>query len=47
VPTLIDTVWGCGYILRDPSSTPVNAAQDNAAGSASLWPEGAQMSVAA
>ena len=19
VPTLIDTVWGCGYILRDPS----------------------------
>jgi two-component system, cell cycle response regulator CtrA len=21
VPTLIDTVWGCGYILRDPSAT--------------------------
>ena len=20
VPTLIDTVWGCGYILRDPSA---------------------------
>jgi two-component system, cell cycle response regulator CtrA len=47
VPTLIDTVWGCGYILRDPSSTPVNAAQDNLSGSPSLWPEGAQMSVAA
>ena len=25
VPTLIDTVWGCGYILRDPSSAPANA----------------------
>ena len=23
VPTLIDTVWGCGYILRDPSAAPV------------------------
>lgn len=22
VPTLIDTVWGCGYILRDPSVAP-------------------------
>ncbi len=22
VPTLIDTVWGCGYILRDPSLAP-------------------------
>jgi two-component system, cell cycle response regulator CtrA len=22
VPTLIDTVWGCGYILRDPGATP-------------------------
>ena len=22
VPTLIDTVWGCGYILRDPSLVP-------------------------
>jgi two-component system cell cycle response regulator CtrA len=22
VPTLIDTVWGCGYILRDPSIAP-------------------------
>jgi two-component system cell cycle response regulator CtrA len=22
VPTLIDTVWGCGYILRDPNATP-------------------------
>jgi two-component system cell cycle response regulator CtrA len=22
VPTLIDTVWGCGYILRDPSAAP-------------------------
>ena len=22
VPTLIDTVWGCGYILRDPSLPP-------------------------
>ena len=21
VPTLIDTVWGCGYVLRDPSCT--------------------------
>ena len=20
VPSLIDTVWGCGYILRDPSA---------------------------
>lgn len=27
VPTLIDTVWGCGYILRDPSvpAEPVSA----------------------
>jgi two-component system, cell cycle response regulator CtrA len=37
VPTLIDTVWGCGYILRDPSSTPVDAAQDNAASAAPAW----------
>jgi two-component system cell cycle response regulator CtrA len=22
VPTLIDTVWGCGYILREPLPTP-------------------------
>ena len=22
VPTLIGTVWGCGYILRDPSIAP-------------------------
>jgi two-component system cell cycle response regulator CtrA len=22
VPTLIDTVWGCGYILRDPNLAP-------------------------
>jgi|SRR6185312_10773944 len=22
VPTLIDTVWGCGYILRDPHAAP-------------------------
>jgi two-component system cell cycle response regulator CtrA len=22
IPTLIDTVWGCGYILRDPSAVP-------------------------
>ena len=22
VPTLIDTVWGCGYILREPGVTP-------------------------
>ena len=22
VPTLIDTVWGCGYILRDPTPAP-------------------------
>ncbi len=22
VPTLIDTVWGCGYILREPNAVP-------------------------
>ena len=22
VPTLVDTVWGCGYILREPSTLP-------------------------
>jgi len=27
VPTLIDTVWGSGYILRDPPATPATAAQ--------------------
>jgi two-component system, cell cycle response regulator CtrA len=26
VPTLIDTVWGCGYILRDPSATVMSEA---------------------
>jgi two-component system cell cycle response regulator CtrA len=26
VPTLIDTVWGCGYILRDPSEAPEDTA---------------------
>jgi two-component system cell cycle response regulator CtrA len=27
VPNLIDTVWGCGYILREPQITiePANA----------------------
>ena len=28
VPTLIDTVWGCGYILRDPSLDQPDAAQE-------------------
>ena len=23
VPTLIDTVWGCGYILREPDPVPM------------------------
>ncbi|HUN42564.1 MAG TPA: response regulator transcription factor [Acetobacteraceae bacterium] len=39
VPTLIDTVWGCGYILRDPSLAPEVAA------GAPHWP--AQVAVAA
>jgi two-component system cell cycle response regulator CtrA len=29
IPTLIDTVWGCGYILRDP--TPSSHAMQPAA----------------
>src|SRR5947208_1313577 len=29
VPTLIDTVWGCGYILRDPSIAVADVVQDN------------------
>lgn len=28
VPTLIDTVWGCGYILRDPSVAPPTIATE-------------------
>jgi two-component system cell cycle response regulator CtrA len=28
VPTLIDTVWGCGYILRDPTTVPETEALD-------------------
>ena len=27
VPTLIDTVWGCGYILRDPAADVDEASQ--------------------
>jgi two-component system cell cycle response regulator CtrA len=38
VPTLIDTVWGCGYILRDPSA-PANTAQDNEVRPVSHWSE--------
>lgn len=26
VPTLIDTVWGCGYILREPELAPIRTA---------------------
>jgi DNA-binding winged helix-turn-helix (wHTH) protein len=42
VPNLIDTVWGCGYILREPqitiepanttSQTPTTAATSSTAG---------------
>jgi two-component system cell cycle response regulator CtrA len=29
VPSLIDTIWGCGYILREPSCAAASPAQDN------------------
>ncbi len=47
VPTLIDTVWGCGYILRDPSSAPVDAVQENHVGVTPSWSERALPAVAA
>ena len=28
ITTMIDTVWGCGYTLRDPSSVPVAVRQE-------------------
>jgi two-component system, cell cycle response regulator CtrA len=37
VPTLIDTVWGCGYVLRDPSLAPVATRQNTTADSAQAW----------
>jgi two-component system, cell cycle response regulator CtrA len=37
VPTLIDTVWGCGYVLRDPSLAPVATPQDNTADPSPAW----------
>jgi two-component system, cell cycle response regulator CtrA len=39
VPSLIDTVWGCGYILRDPSldSVRVNDPQSEAQTGMANW----------
>jgi two-component system cell cycle response regulator CtrA len=47
VPTLIDTVWGCGYILRDPSSAPAVAIDDNHVRVTPIWSERALTAVAA
>jgi two-component system, cell cycle response regulator CtrA len=37
VPSLIDTVWGCGYILRDPSAEPVDGVEENLARATPAW----------
>jgi two-component system cell cycle response regulator CtrA len=34
VPSLIDTRWGGGYILREPSAAPTKGVQDNLSGQA-------------
>jgi two-component system cell cycle response regulator CtrA len=47
VPSLIDTVWGCGYILRDPSADPAIADADGHAPVAPAWSERALTAVAA
>jgi two-component system, cell cycle response regulator CtrA len=46
VPTLIDTVWGCGYILRDPSSGQQRAPLEDTRASRA-WSAGALTAVAA
>ena len=35
VPNLIDTVWGCGYILREPT---ISTEPANIASMASIFP---------
>jgi len=37
VPTLIDTVWGCGYILRDPSADQVDGVEENLPRATPAW----------
>jgi two-component system, cell cycle response regulator CtrA len=45
VPKLIDTVWGCGYILRDPS--PAGAVGNDEPRAAPAWLDRAQATIAA
>jgi two-component system cell cycle response regulator CtrA len=47
VPLLIDTVWGCGYILRDPSADQVSADTDSHAPMTPAWSERGMAAVAA
>jgi two-component system cell cycle response regulator CtrA len=45
VPKLIDTVWGCGYILRDPS--PAAAVGNDEPRAAPAWLDRAHTTMAA
>jgi two-component system, cell cycle response regulator CtrA len=47
VPSLIDTVWGCGYILRDPSAEPMTNEQDSHTPMTPAWSGRALTAVAA
>jgi two-component system cell cycle response regulator CtrA len=47
VPSLIDTVWGCGYILRDPSPEAVETVAEDQPCAAPSWQEHMQAAMAA
>jgi two-component system cell cycle response regulator CtrA len=47
VPKLIDTVWGCGYILRDPTPAAVEAVGKDTPCTVPAWAEGMSIAAAA
>jgi two-component system cell cycle response regulator CtrA len=47
VPSLIDTVWGCGYILRDPSADAAGADRESHTPMTPAWSELGMAAVAA
>jgi two-component system, cell cycle response regulator CtrA len=47
VPSLIDTVWGCGYILRDPSPEAAEIVAEDQPCAAPSWSEHVPAAMAA
>ena len=47
VPKLVDTVWGCGYILRDPSPAPAETVAPDTSAAVPAWSQHAPEAIAA